>query len=148
MTPGTRAALALLIGASVVSGATRAVDGDGPDRDEVFRAPSNLQVLPRGAAGPALHNLMKSFNQALGVHCDYCHAQDAKPGRLDFPSDENPKKAIARVMITMLDEINSKYVAQLGDPPYVEQATCGTCHRGQSDPPAFVAPAETHGSTP
>ncbi len=40
-------------------------------------------------------------------------------------------------MIAMLDEINSKYLAQLDDQKYAALVTCGNCHQGQADPPPF-----------
>ena len=47
--------------------------------------------------------MMGAFRTALGVQCTYCHVQGA------FDSDENPKKEIARHMITMVREINAKF---------------------------------------
>jgi len=41
-------------------------------------------------------------------------------------------------MISMLTDINDKYLAQLGgDRRYAVPVTCGSCHQGQSNPPAF-----------
>jgi hypothetical protein len=65
---------------------------------------------------------MAAYAAGLGVQCGFCHA-----GR-DFASDENPKKAIARNMITMVDEINAKF------PDGKVHVTCYTCHRGETEP--------------
>lgn len=72
--------------------------------------------------------MMGAFRTALGVQCTYCHVQGA------FDSDENPKKEIARHMITMMREINAKF------PDGKEHVTCYTCHRGATEP-AMEAPA-------
>ena len=38
----------------------------------------------------------------------------------------------------MLTDINDKYLAQLGsDSRYANPVTCGSCHLGQTSPPAF-----------
>jgi len=92
---------------------------------------------------------MHKFEDQLGVDCDYCHAKNTahKPGvgHLDFPSDDNPMKDRARIMIHMSEEINQRFIAQLKTPPGGQQVTCGTCHRGNAKPPAFVpAPDNDH----
>jgi hypothetical protein len=78
----------------------------------------NLKILKDEEVRPA----MGAFRAGLGVQCTYCHVQG------DFASDENPKKDIARAMITMNREINSKFLASK------TQITCFTCHRGEAMP--------------
>jgi cytochrome c551/c552 len=62
---------------------------------------------------------MEGYAGALGKHCDYCHAADPKnvgPNgrpRLNFASDDKDEKKMARVMITMTDDINKNYVAKV-----------------------------------
>jgi hypothetical protein len=80
--------------------------------------PKNLKVLPADAN---LIPTMRSFTQALGVQCDYCHVQDRS-------SDENPKKDVARMMIVMAKDINAKF------PDGQAHVTCFTCHRGAEMP--------------
>ena len=99
--------------------------------------PSNLRVLPRDSSAADIRMLMDRYNEELGVTCDYCHAQDARTQKLDYVSDDNPAKQTARVMIAMLNDINSKYLAQLDDQKYASAVSCGNCHRGQTDPPEF-----------
>ena len=89
-------------------------------------APKNLKLLQPSDIRP----MMGAFRTALGVQCTYCHVQGA------FDSDENPKKEIARHMITMVREINAKF------PDGKEHVTCYTCHRGATEP-ATNAPAAT-----
>jgi len=89
--------------------------------------PQNLKLLP---ADNNLIVTMRSFTQALGVQCDYCHVADRA-------SDENPKKDVARMMITMARDINSKF------PDGQQHVRCFTCHRGAvkplTEPPAGAA---------
>jgi cytochrome c553 len=99
--------------------------------------PSNLQVLPKDMPTSQIGRLMKQFRDDLGVTCRYCHAENAQTQRLEYASDDNPKKQIARVMIVMLNDINGKYLTQLGDRRYAVPTTCGSCHQGQSTPPPF-----------
>jgi photosynthetic reaction center cytochrome c subunit len=87
------------------------------------QAPKNLKVLTPQEYRP----LMQTYVVALGVGsqggCNFCHVQDRS-------SDENPKKDIARKMITMVKEINAKFPPE-GAKVFV---TCYTCHRGKTEP--------------
>lgn len=111
--------------------------------------PKNLQVLPKDISGHDLIATMHGYEQALGVECSFCHAEDPATHRLDFASDANPHKSTARTMMRMTQEINTKYLATIHDPdasPDMKTVTCGTCHRGHSMPMPFVAPKhEEHG---
>jgi cytochrome c553 len=85
---------------------------------------------------------MEQWETGLGMSCSACHAedkervdQDGKP-ILNFASDSKPEKAAARLMYTMTEEINEKYIAKIdasGMP-----VTCGTCHRGRLGPEPFA----------
>jgi hypothetical protein len=100
--------------------------------------PVNLQILSGDIATASLGRLMKRYEQDLGVTCSYCHVENRDTGKLDYASDENPRKQTARLMIGMLDDINDKYLGQLGgDARYAAGVTCGSCHQGRSSPPAF-----------
>ena len=85
------------------------------------RPPQNLKVLkvenPREVG-----QIMRTFTAGLGVQCNYCHVQG------NFASDENPKKEIARHMITMAMDINKNF------PDGKMHVTCYTCHRGEAEP--------------
>ena len=56
--------------------------------------PKNLKLIP--ATGVDLMDVMRGFNEALGVQCTYCHVAG------DFASDDNPLKETARKMITLV----------------------------------------------
>jgi hypothetical protein len=93
--------------------------------------PKNLQVLPKTITKEELKQLMKAQTKALGVECDHCHEVP------DMASDKNEKKQIARQMMKMTDEINTKWLKGAKDADK-NRVTCGTCHRGNEKPPAFT----------
>lgn len=110
------------------------------DADPANDPPQNLQVLPKDLAPRNLNKLMRRYEQDLGVKCSYCHVENRDTGKLDYVSDENPKKSIARVMIAMVDDINEGHLAQLGiDVRYNSAVTCGSCHRGRANPQPYEA---------
>jgi hypothetical protein len=132
MNRGRAAALAsgliLLLG-----GPTFAAEPDFP-----HGKPVNLKVLPKDISEAELGKQMKQFEADLGVTCNHCHVEDPTTHKFDYASDENPDKTTARLMITMVQDINNKYLAQLGgDRRYAVPVTCGSCHQGQSSPPSF-----------
>ncbi len=116
-----------------------AIAAHSEESEEIPRSkPVNLQVLPQDISAAKLGKLMKRFEQDLGVNCSHCHMENPQTQKLDYASDENPRKQSARIMISMLTDINDKYLAQLGgDSRYAVPVTCGSCHQGQTSPPAF-----------
>ncbi len=74
---------------------------------------SNLKLIEPAALG----RTMLSFDRALGVDCNVCHARD-------FAADTVPAKETARRMIAMTRQINST----------APGVTCFTCHRAQTLP--------------
>ncbi len=109
----------------------------GAEEAANWAQPSNLTVLPKDIPAARLKALMKRYTEELGVQCGHCHVEDPQSHLFDYASDDNPAKQTARLMITMLSDINTRYLSQLGDPRYSAHVTCGNCHQGQSDPPAF-----------
>jgi hypothetical protein len=87
-------------------------------------AHTNLKVLPDDAN---LIPTMRAAAAGLGVMCDFCHAADRA-------SDEKPTKVTARMMFSMVMEINAKF------PDGKVHVTCYTCHRG-AEMPLTAAPA-------
>ena len=94
--------------------------------------PTNLNVLPKDMARPALVAIMRGYTGALGVQCNHCHVEDMA----QRASDENPKKDIARKMIKMTMDINATYLQGVGTAAMPDQpkVTCFTCHRGAVKP--------------
>jgi len=102
--------------------------------------PKNLKVLPRDLTSSQLHDVMEGWADEIGGDCSTCHVRNpsdvgpnGKP-RFDFADDSKEEKKTARVMYTMLENINGDVgrVPNSGMP-----VTCGTCHRGHLSPPPF-----------
>ena len=73
--------------------------------------------------------LMQEIVQALGVQCEYCHSAPRGSG---LPE---PKKDIARQMIAMTRDLNTRVQTATGKPAAESvQVKCGTCHRGVTIP--------------
>jgi len=89
--------------------------------------PTNLKVL-QGTSGAEISQIMRTFTAGLGVQCVYCHIQG------NFASDENPKKDVARRMISMTKLVNSQF------PDQKMHVTCYTCHRGEAEPKTAPEP--------
>jgi len=111
-------------------------------------APTNLKVLPKDTTGDQVISLMRNYEGALGVECEYCHARNPETKHNDFASDANPIKDKARLMIAMTQNINSQYVSQLNNPKAENPVTCGTCHRGVAHPTVFVPKPEERAPRP
>ena len=98
----------------------------------------NLKILPKNISHEDLDKVMDGFKAALGVRCDFCHAQ-AKDGdghKLDFASDDKPEKNIAREMMRMTNKINKKFFgnAKNEQGERVAVISCVTCHHGNPHP--------------
>lgn len=108
--------------------------------------PTNLQVLPKTLTGEQVHEIMHKWEHALGAECSTCHAADpnnigpnGKP-RLNFADDSKPEKATARLMVKMVEEINTQYIGKIDNSGM--PVTCGTCHRGHVTPEPFIPPPD------
>jgi hypothetical protein len=111
--------------------------------------PTNIKALPKNITGDDVIKLMHQYEGDLGVDCEFCHARNPETKRNDFPSDANPLKDTARVMIKMTDDLNAKYLTQvIGDHKPDNPITCGTCHRGMAHPEPFVPKPREQGNRP
>ena len=84
--------------------------------------PKNLKIL----TPENLMDNMRAFVPALGLAdkggCNFCHVAD------DRSSDMKQEKVMARMMIGMVNDINSKF------PDGKTHVSCFTCHRGSTEP--------------
>lgn len=98
---------------------------------------SNLKVLPKDISHEDLEKVMHNFNNALGVKCNFCHAQSATdPKKLDFSNDSKPEKETARDMMKLTLKVNKKFF-QAKSPVLTDSTlaiTCNTCHHGNPHP--------------
>lgn len=141
-----------VLGAAIVAGSASAqapepAQGGAAPRRQMPR-PSNLKVLPSDISGQELMQTMHGWEAQLGAECTTCHATDPSRtmpnGRpaINFADDSKKEKQTARVMYKMMQDINSNYIAKVGDAD--AKVTCGTCHRGHIVPEAFVPAPENH----
>jgi hypothetical protein len=112
--------------------------------------PKNLQVLPKDISHADLTAKMREYAGALGVQCSFCHVENPDTHRVtDYSLDDNRHKIAARRMISMTQEINEKYLTRPGsDRPPDHPISCGNCHQGHQQPPAFVLPPPPGGPAP
>lgn len=120
----------------------------GADKPYIAQPPwENLKVLPKDISKDSLTALMKNYETALGVQCNYCHVpKKSDPSKLDFPSDAKIEKEIARGMIKMTNEINENYFKPYFPDPKPEQVqvvNCVLCHRGTANPEKYLAKMHT-----
>ena len=99
--------------------------------------PTNLKVLPKDISEDDLHKVMRDYSKSLGVRCNYCHESQPVEGqerpKFNFASDSKPEKDIAREMMKMTADLNSKYISKIGNGK-LDQITCVTCHNGSAHP--------------
>lgn len=123
-----------LLGSVVLLGAF-AHKSDGDDHPK----PTNLQILPKDISHDSLMDIMHEYTHSLNVHCNFCHAKSATdPDELDFASDANGKKKVARYMMKMTAEINEKYFAEANYNSRTLMVSCYTCHHGNKEPDTLM----------
>lgn len=116
----------------------------------------NLKILPKDISDNDLDTVMHHFTASLGVKCNYCHVRNEAIKKMDFASDDKPEKLIARKMMLMAIDINTKYFHDIeeemskqkdhdmGAKPVIidgdsvknmlSYVTCYTCHHGEAHP--------------
>lgn len=122
-------ALFVMWGRAARTSAQGPPQGDKP----VEQTRKNIQVL-KGLPESQLFPEMNFISASLGVRCDFCHVsqgKDPKTGQTNWvwESDDKEEKKTAREMMRMVLTINKgEFGLSSG------QATCFTCHRGQTHP--------------
>lgn len=108
---------ALVLG---IAGSHSQTAGPSPEKKsgEAFK---NLKVLTDTPSDLFLPS-MQFITSSLGVHCEYCHVENA------FEKDDKKPKQTAREMIRMVQEINSTRFQGK------QEVTCYSCHRGSPKP--------------
>ena len=103
-----------------------------------YLPPTNLKVLAKCMTGEQVHDMMLRWGAELGARCNACHDDEQDnvvtggPPRSRFANDSKPMKDIARRMYTMTEDINSGFIAKIGNSGM--RVTCGTCHQGRISP--------------
>jgi len=94
---------------------------------------TNLELFPKDIGKRDLVSAMRQFAGALGVRCNHCHVGPDNLQGMDFATDELETKRVARSMMKMSDEINSKLLPASGRDSLL-RVRCVTCHRGIARP--------------
>lgn len=126
----------ILAGAAALFLATAAFGQATPSAPPPSAKPSehkNLKVFPAEIPRDRLIAAMKNFSTSLGVKCTFCHVgEEGKPASMDFASDANKHKDVARAMMLMVRRINE---ADFAVKDFTQsKVTCYTCHRGAEKP--------------
>ena len=103
---------------------------------------TNAKVLPADIGADRLRMTMVTFSRSLGVRCTFCHVgpEGAPLSQLNFASDANPHKDVARGMIRMTRRLNAEDLTTVLGASDRQRVTCYTCHRGSSDPESVLPP--------
>jgi len=128
---GLAAAGRALVGTLAVVAAAGAAAAQTPEPARPGLAESPTITVLKGLMVPQFEVEMRHFVEALGINCGGCHVPR------NFPSEDNPRKAVARRMIEMTRALNQRYF-----PTYVPadgesslgKITCYTCHQGATQP--------------
>lgn len=102
----------------------------------------NLKVLPKDINKEQMDSVMHHYTASLNVKCNFCHTFNQDTKQMDWASDENKHKLIARQMATMTNDLNKKYFNHAGGAITLSSqlaVTCFTCHNGAKEP-AVQAP--------
>jgi outer membrane lipoprotein-sorting protein len=117
-------ALVLALAIGWVGSQSAAAQAPGQKAEQFYK---NIKVL-NGMDANLMQPTMQLMEIALGVHCVYCHDDNAQ--RRDL--DTKPVKQVARQMLQMVADINR---TQFGGRNVV---TCITCHRGSTKPDTLL----------
>ena len=96
----------------------------------------NLKVLPRNISKEQMDSVMKHFTASLGVKCNFCHSFNQQTKSMDFATDTNEHKQIARSMMKMTNQLNKKYfdIKNSKSLDAKLEVSCFTCHNGKEHP--------------
>jgi len=117
----------------------------------------NLKILPKDISKDDLDTVMHHFTSSLNVKCNFCHVKNNETNKMDFASDDKPEKLIARKMMLLSIDINTKYFKDIEEEMDKEEehkmssdnkiqidgdsvknmlsyVTCYTCHHGDPHP--------------
>jgi hypothetical protein len=147
------AATSALVGAAALAAASVLAQPAPTTPKQEFVWPeriSNAQVFPADMGAEQLRRTMVSFARSLGVRCTFCHVgpEGAPLTQLDFASDANPHKNVARGMVRMVRQLNGEALPAILGPSAEWRVTCFTCHRGATTPETALPPPPGPPATP
>ena len=94
---------------------------------------TNVKLMKDSTAANFLKQ-MDYYGRSLSVGCEFCHVGGGK-----WDDDSKEEKQTTRVMIEMVNMINTQSLSKLGGqrPPRI---SCVTCHRGRNNPGQALLP--------
>ena len=137
MTPEQRAARRdslSLVRATTVANLLATIAGrEDQPAGQVFK---NVQLMKDMPAKRFLIAMDSTFARALSRDCTSCHVPT------DYADDSRPGKVRARIMIAMMNAINTEHLTKMpagrgGNTPMIN---CMTCHRGNGNPGNAILP--------
>ena len=134
LTPEQRAvrrdSIAALRAATVAQLMTTIAGKEDLPAGQVFK---NVRLMKDVPARRFLVQMDSVFGRSLTRNCTDCHVAN------DWASDTLPRKRTARVMIDIVNAINTTELAKLGR-ARTPQINCVTCHRGGSPTNGVIVP--------
>lgn len=116
---------------AIISGSLAFTENDYPY--------TNLKILPKDITEKQMDSVMDHFSIALNVGCDFCHVKNKAKTDIDFASDDNKHKLIARDMMMLTNSINDSFFNYTAGKRTITtplMVTCFTCHNGKKMPAA------------
>ena len=96
-----------------------------PPDEDTFKPEKieNLKVMPKTSTPDQVMTVMREWNEALNVGCVFCHKGKlgAPLSTFDFVDDSKEHKEVTRNMLTMTNDINTKYAEGMGDDASIER---------------------------
>jgi cytochrome c2 len=109
----------------------------GREKEPAGTVFKNVQLLKDMPAGELLTTMDQVYGRALSQGCTSCHVRD------QWASDSLGRKKTARIMIQMVNAINTEQLSKM--PPnrttgVTPKISCVTCHRGNGQPGTALMP--------
>ncbi len=114
----------------------RAANAKGMNAGQFFKNVTSSTL--KGLTPSDFLGAMGVMTAAVGYDCSNCHP-GAGTDAMDWVTDSNPKKVIARKMVEMVASINKQNFAG------TQQVTCWTCHHGLDRPTTSIALDKLYG---
>lgn len=125
--------MCLYTSAAIALAAAVGVSAKTPD--QLPKAYTNLQVLPKDATQDQLMSVMKAASLSLGVRCWYCHEGTGDDfSTYNFAADTKEPKVTARAMLRLTSQINGALRDIGSNKDDAGKVTCMTCHKGNKTP--------------